>query len=169
MQINYKKSKHIKNKVYKFVIHHDVFIFTNIKNRSFSNCWLTIELDGKITLKGSNGEGYAWDGCSPKKVFLDIIWGTPDGKFDWGTEAPITYYASLIHDVLYQFKADIPISRQETDILFLLNLKRAKFLLAGLYGFAVSAFDGFYGEWRTNECQDKIKIEASSWTHLYEF
>ena len=169
MPTNHKKSEHIENKVYKFVIHQDVFIVTNIKNRKFDNCWLSIEPDGKITLKGSYGDGYAWDGCSPKGVFLDIIWGTPDGKLDWGTEAPITYYASLIHDVLYQFKADIPISKKETDILFLLNLKRAKFLLAGLYGFAVRVFGGLFGKWKTFDSQEKIKIEEFSWAYLYKF
>ncbi len=163
MQTNYKKSESIKEKVYKFVIHHDVFIITNIKNRSFNNCWLSIEPDGKITLKGSYEDGYAWDGCSPKGVFLDIIWGTPDGKLDWHTEAPITYYASMIHDVLYQYKAVIPISRKETDIIFLLNLKKAKFLLANLYGIAVRAFGGLFGKWKTTESQSKIHILKFSW------
>lgn len=163
MQTNYKKSKSIDGKVYKFIIHHDVFIITNIKNRSFNNCWLSIEPDGKITLKGSYGDGYAWDGCSPKKVFLDIIWGTSDGKLDWNIEAPITYYASLIHDVLYQFKGKIPISKKETDVLFLLNLRKAKFKWAGLYGFAVRALGGFYGKWKTQGSQSEIKIEKFSW------
>jgi hypothetical protein len=163
MQTLTKKSKHIKGKVYKFVIHQDVFIITNIRNRSFENCWLLIEPDGKITLRGSYEDGYAWDGCSPKVIFLDIIWGTPDGKLDWTTEAPITYFASLIHDVLYQYKAEIPISRKETDILFLLNLKKSKFMLAVLYGFAVRAFGRFFGKWKTTESQNKITIENFSW------
>jgi hypothetical protein len=163
MQTNYKKSKSIPHKVYKFVIHHDVYIVTNIKNRSFENCWLLIEPDGKIILKGSYGNGYAWDGCSPKGVFLDIIWGTPDGKLDWNTEAPITYYASLIHDALYQYKADIPISRKEADVIFLLNLRKAKFKLASLYGFAVRTFGGFYGKWKTPESQNEIRIKGFSW------
>ncbi|MES2518383.1 MAG: hypothetical protein V4585_09765 [Bacteroidota bacterium] len=163
MQTNYIKSKSIKEKVYKFVIHEDVFIITNIKNRSFNNCWLSIEPDGKITLNGSYEDGYAWDGCSPKVVFLDITWGTPDGKLDWDTEAPITYYASLIHDVLYQFKGDIPISKKEADILFLLNLRKTKFKLAGIYGFAVRVLGGLYGKWKTQKSQSKINIEEFSW------
>ena len=49
-------------------------------------------------------EGYAWDGCSPKFNILDLfVLGTPDGIRDIETGKAKTYYASLVHDALYQF------------------------------------------------------------------
>jgi hypothetical protein len=46
---------------------------------------------------------YAWDGCSPKLCVWDLLLGTPDGVVDSATKQPKTYYASLVHDALYQF------------------------------------------------------------------
>lgn len=47
-------------------------------------------------------QGYSWDGNSPKINVFDLFWlGTPDGIVT--KNKPITYYASLIHDVLGQF------------------------------------------------------------------
>jgi len=51
---------------------------------------LIIEKDGKITVT----KGYAWDGCTPKFCFYDILIGTPDGVVYSRTERPKTYYAS---------------------------------------------------------------------------
>lgn len=60
---------------------------------------LVICKNGKIIIK----KGYAWDGNSPKINVLDVFWlGTPDGIIHEGK--PITYYASMIHDALGQFK-----------------------------------------------------------------
>ena len=89
-------------KVYKYVHFEDVYIKTNLEGLYFRAEWLEIDNDGKITVKGSNPGGYAWDGCSPKWDFIDLIFGTPDGRLDYNTDKQITYYASLIHDALYQ-------------------------------------------------------------------
>jgi hypothetical protein len=160
-----KRSKTIKNKVYKFVHTKDEYILTNLIGRHFSNEWLEIQDDGKIILKGNHGEGYAWDGCSPKWNFIDLIWGTPDGRLDFNTEQQITYYASLFHDALYQYKSKISISKKEVDFLFKLNLKRADFLLTNIYYFAVRLFGGLYGKWNIRTSQKKIEIYEFSWPH----
>src|SRR5436190_2080914 len=60
---------------------------------------LVIETSGRITVM----RGYAWNGCSPKFCVLDILIGTPDGVVHAGTGKPKAYYASLVHDALYQF------------------------------------------------------------------
>ncbi len=122
-----KRSTEFPPKVYKFVHEKDVWIKTNLTNRKFEidkNGWLMVEDDGTITVKGSNPGGYAWDGCSPKWNCLHITWGTPDGKLDYNTEKPMTYYASMIHDAIYQYKDTVNISRKEADILFKLILKK---------------------------------------------
>ena len=47
---------------------------------------------------------YTWDGCTPKFSILDIfVIGTPDGIKNINTGKPKTYFASLVHDVLYQY------------------------------------------------------------------
>ena len=152
-----------KNKVYKFVHHQDVWIQTNIIGKSFQNHWLEIEPDGKITVLASKGNGYAWDGCSPKGLFLDVIWGTPDGKLIYRTEKPITYFASMIHDVLYQYKEKIPLSRKDTDVIFKINLQKDRFKLSVLYYMAVRLFGGWYGKWKTEKSQEDIKILDCTW------
>src|SRR5712691_2897454 len=63
---------------------------------------LILERGGRITVT----QGYAWDGCSPKFCFCDLLFGTPDGVVDTQTGRPKTYYASLVHDALYQFVPD---------------------------------------------------------------
>ena len=51
---------------------------SSIKGREFENEWLRLEKDGTVTVKGSHGNGYAWDGCSPKFKMKDIYFGTPE-------------------------------------------------------------------------------------------
>lgn len=70
--------------------------------------------DGYITIK----KGYAWNGCSY----------VPDFKS--------TYYASLIHDALYQYK----INRKIADLVFLDIMHRDNFKLAGIYYTGVMLF-----------------------------
>jgi len=163
------QSSSIPNKVYKFVhSHQDVSITTNLKNRSFNGDWLAIHPDGQVTIKSSSHKGYAWDGCSPKFNFLDITFGTPDGKLDYKTVKPITYYASMFHDAIYQYKSDVNlcISRKEADILFYLLLKKAKFKLAYVYYFFVRVFGWFYGKWHYKKSSKDIIISDFS---FYDF
>jgi hypothetical protein len=141
-----------------------VSVKTNLFGRSYQSEWLDIDPDGLITVKGGKGAGYAWDGCSPKVNFLHLIWGTPDGKLDYGTERPMTYYASMIHDAMYQYKKGIPLSRMEADALFTRMLRDAKFMWWWLYGLAVIVGGRFYGGWKTTTSTDlPIAIESCSW------
>jgi len=96
------------------------------------NLWLTITKSGQLKIK----KDYSWDGCSIKINIFDLFWiGTPDGLIDTKTGKPITYYASMVHDSLYQFKHNLnnPFTRKEIDIIFLDILKEAKFKLRYIY------------------------------------
>lgn len=57
---------------------------------------LVLEKGGRITVT----RGYAWNGCTPKMCFLDLLIGTPDGVVHAVTGRPKTYYASMVHDAL---------------------------------------------------------------------
>lgn len=95
---------------------------------------LIIEKEGRITVTRE----YAWNGCSPKFVFLDLLWGTPDGAVYRPTGRPKAYFASLIHDALYQFLgAGSPISRREADGCFRRLLGESEFRLSWIYWVAV--------------------------------
>lgn len=151
------------NKIYKFIHNKDEYIKTNLKNRSFINDWLEIKKNGEIILKGSNNDGYAWDGCSPKFNFLQFMFGTPDGTININTEKPYAYYASMFHDVLYQFKKDIPLSRKESDIIFKKLLKREGFIWYWLYYIGVRIGGIFYGNWKIKKSSKYVKIIKTSW------
>ena len=98
---------------------------------TFDNAWCSID-NGTIVIY----EGYAWDGCSPKKDVLGLFTiGTPDGRLQEGK--PITYYASLVHDALCQFRQDIDISKAQTVEIFRDMLNEAGFGLANIYAYAV--------------------------------
>lgn len=157
------RSTTIANKVYKYVHDEDVWLETNLQTEAHENDVLRIESGGKIMVKGSVGNGYAWDGCSPKKHFLHFLIGTPDGKLDYRTEKPITYYASMVHDIIYQFKSEVDISRKEADVLFKITLKESGFMWSGLYYLMVRLFGGFYGKWKKKQSATDIKINQSSW------
>lgn len=106
------------------------------------NLWLVINKNGSLTVKA----GYAWNGCTPKFGFFDILIGTPDGVVTKKTGKPKAYYATMIHDSLYQFlpdmPKDIPITRKLADAYFLEILKRDEFALRGIYWLAVRIFGG---------------------------
>jgi hypothetical protein len=95
---------------------------------------LVLHAGGRITVMA----GYAWNGCSPKVCFCDVILGTPDGVVHVRTGRPKTYYASMVHDALYQFlDADSPISRAQADACFLRLMAESDFLLRHVYWAAV--------------------------------
>ena len=76
---------------------------------------LIVRKSGTVTVRAS----YAWDGCSPKVCIFDIVFGTPDGVVDSTTKRPKTYYASLVHDAMYQFLLDgLPFKRPQVDGCF---------------------------------------------------
>lgn len=103
--------------------------------------WLEIKKDGKIIVK----KDYAWDGCSPKLNILDLLWvGTPDGAINEGK--PVTYYASLVHDALGQFREDkeMPFDREQRDLIFHEMLEG--FTFQKLYYLAVRVFGSLYSQ-----------------------
>ena len=113
---------------------------------------LILERNGAITVT----RGYAWNGCSPKFRALDLLFGTPEGVVNARTGQRKTYFASLVHDALYQFRADgLPLSRAQCDHCFLFLMRESGFVLAPLYWLAVRAFGGLvhaatrgYRHWR---------------------
>ena len=74
--------------------------------------------DGYITIK----KWYSWNGCSY----------VPDFKG--------TYYASLVHDALYQYKVD----RKIADLVFYDLMKRDNFKLKWIYYKGVYFFGKFF-------------------------
>ena len=132
--------------IYKFTEINDVELKTDLKGSFFSSEWLTIFKDGRIIIKGSNKNGYSWDGCSPKfKIFGKIV-GTPDGK-NLG-DYPETYFASMLHDVLYQHKKFIDFSRLDVDLQFKRDLEKVNFKHTDIYYFFVRKFGKLYGIWK---------------------
>ncbi|MEN8825790.1 MAG: hypothetical protein ABF273_05485 [Wenyingzhuangia sp.] len=151
--------------IYKFTHRQDEWIQTNLNRKNFENRWIKIENNGKITLKGAQEQGYSWDGCSPKWKILGKIIGTPDGRIDPKTNKPKTYYASMFHDAIYQYKNTqaMKISRKEADLIFLIMLKKAKFRFWRVYYLGVRIGGGFYGKWRTTSSQLPIEVSEYSW------
>ena len=95
---------------------------------------LIIETNGRMTVT----RGYAWNGCSPKVCFFDLLIGTPDGVIDPDTRRPKTYFASMVHDALYQFlRAESPISRRQADHCFLRLMAESHFKPRYVYWIAV--------------------------------
>ena len=102
---------------------------------------LIVGKDGTITVT----RGYAWDGCTPKFCVLDFLIGTPDGVVHKDTGHPKTYYASLVHDALYQFLPDgLPLRRRHADRFFLLLMAESDFSPRWVYWAAVRVFGGLF-------------------------
>ena len=85
----------------------------------FKNPWVEIK-DGLITIK----KNYAWDGCSPAyklhlgKFLPQGLWfGTWDGPLTTSAKA-VTHRASLVHDALCQFRAEIDITKASSVSAF---------------------------------------------------
>ena len=101
---------------------------------------------------------YAWDGCTPKFCLLDVLLGVPDGAVDSRTGKVKTYYASLVHDALYQFlDVGLPYNRKDADDFFLCLMEETGFILRQIYYRAVRLFGGSfrwysisYGKKKTN-------------------
>lgn len=98
---------------------------------------LVIEKSGEITVT----RDYAWNGASPKICLADLMLGTPEGVVFKDTGRPKTYYASLVHDALYQFLRDgLPLKRYHADAFFRRLLQESDFAPAWLYWLAVRLF-----------------------------
>jgi hypothetical protein len=95
--------------------------------------WLEVEGD-KINIKS----GYSWDGCSPKVKLPFLNWiGTPDFKE--------SMEGSLVHDALYQFHKELPITKDQADRKFLSLMNKNNFKFAEVYYLAVVWF-GWFGK-----------------------
>lgn len=82
--------------------------------------------------------GYAWNGCSPTLSLAGLaLIGAPEGHVDYRTGKPLTYYASLVHDALYQYNIG---TRKKADLKFYGMLKAANFPLARAYYIVVRLF-----------------------------
>jgi len=127
--------------VYVYCIREDYKHRSAINGRKFENEWFKLEESGLITVKGTNKNGYSWDGCSRKIKFVDIYFGTPEAVLNFETGKSKTYYASLIHDLFYQFSEDIKplVKRKEVDEEFRAILKKDNFRFTNLYYRAVRA------------------------------
>jgi hypothetical protein len=140
------------HKIWKFVHQKDYHYQTDLlRGRKCDFNWLSISEDGTIKVKGSFKNGYAWDGCTPKKNFLHITWGNFDGKlkrFGKGDYKPFTYYASMVHDALYQYKRCAPITRKETDLIFYNMLKESGYMWAKVYYWGVRLFGWYFRGWK---------------------
>ena len=100
---------------------------------------LIIEETGRITIT----RGYTWNGCSPKFCVFDILLGTPEGVVHVNTHRPKTYFASLVHDALYQFLPDAaPLKRRDADAFLLRLLKESDFAPRWVYWVATRLFGG---------------------------
>jgi len=128
--------------VYVYCIKEEFKYVSSIKDREFENEWFRLDKNGTVIVYGTNKKGYAWDGCSPKVKIKDIYFGTPEAVLNYDTGRSKTYYASLIHDVFYQFSKNIKsfINRKEVDKEFYIILKRDEFKFAKLYYAVVRLF-----------------------------
>lgn len=107
---------------------------------------LKIERSGRITVF----TGYAWDGCTPKFSLGGVlIFGTYDGDLVGNSAPPelrgekAAYYASLVHDALYQFLGELELhglTKCDADLIFFELLKATRFGPRLLYFRAVDLF-----------------------------
>lgn len=134
-------------KPYKYKLERDYVYPTGVTSTEIisvirdGKLWAQLQPDGNLVIS----QGYAWDGCSPKFSFLDLfLFGTPDGCVNVKTMKPKTYYASLVHDALYQFREQFKkaIPRKKADQIFLQIMKENGFKLRYIYYFAVRLFGG---------------------------
>lgn len=109
--------------------------------------------------------GYGWDGCTPKFVIWDIVCGVPDGVPNLVTRKPKAYYASLLHDVLYQFiDCGLPLTRAQVDRIFLEILTRDGFAPRWLYYVLVRIFGGgfrLFTRWKRGQSGSCVMLATT--------
>jgi len=118
---------------------------------AFKSEWLDIREDGLLTVPVN----YVWDGCSIKRSLFDLwIIGTPDGVIDIDTMKPRTYFASCVHDAMYQYYGYHGVPRKEIDLWFRHMMQEAKFGPAPLYYAMVRLLGGAASSGQTLVRQD---------------
>ncbi len=99
---------------------------------NFSNDWITIS-DGTLTINTA----YSWDGCTPKwQPFGLFTIGTPDGALRYGKSW--LHDQSLVHDVLCQFRHQLPFSQEQVTQIFSEHMQAVQWPLHRTYTFAVN-------------------------------
>lgn len=128
--------------VYVYCIKEDYKYQSSITGREFENEWFKLSKDGMVVVKGTKYKGYSWDGCSPKFKIKDWYFGTWEAVLNFDTGQSKTYYASLVHDVFYQFAKEVRsfVKRKEVDKEFYAILKRDGLRFAKVYYLGVRLF-----------------------------
>jgi len=140
----------------------NVMVKTPVRGFDFDDIpYLSLKENGDLEIRG----GYAWNGCSPKTAGLGTVFGTPEGALPQSREKeeiesnlekkgytdlhwnhPRTYYATLVHDSLYQisdYRAK-QIDRKDADLIFFDILRAYRFPAARLYYLVVRIFGRYY-------------------------
>ncbi len=108
-----------------------IFELPELAGISYRNAWVVIA-NGRMKISA----GYAWDGCSPKYQLMGLwSFGTPDGVLREGE--PWLYEPSLVHDVLCQFRAELPVTKAQSVRIFNDMMVDRNWPLRRLYTWAV--------------------------------
>ena len=136
-------------KVYKWTICKPV-VFRHIKSKTH-NDYMLLKKDRTIIAYLDDyglhiGNGYSWDGCSPKIEVGGVIYGVWDGYYSEKLKRHTAYNASLIHDVLLQMleqNPNFPITRLRIDQFFRDQLIKDDFTYPNTYYFFVRLWSKF--------------------------
>lgn len=128
---------------WRYKLKEDYNYFTpELKGVIFENEWTKIDGEGNIWIK----QDYAWDGMSPTIQILGFkgayIAPWQGGRDETHPEYPISWEASLVHDVLCQWRNHIPVTKQQSVRNFNRQLKDCNFI-TGLRYLYVKAVDWF--------------------------
>jgi hypothetical protein len=120
-------------------------IKTSVLGHLYSNDYIEVLKDGTVTVKASNRYPVYTDGCSPKFLVLGLwVVGTPDGPINCDTGYPQTFWASAIHDILYQALGLHTLSRKECDQIFKDALSEVGFAWPNTYYYGLRLVGGLY-------------------------
>lgn len=114
----------------KYLLNQDYVYQTGIVGKGYSCEIFNLSESGIITVFA----GFEFDGATL----------VPDGRIDPSTGLPRTYFAALVHDVLYIEFPKHQIPRREIERLFYRMLKEADFKFAKLYFWGTSVFGGIF-------------------------
>jgi hypothetical protein len=122
----------------KYTLQNDFIYETGISGNPYNCPIFSLSGTGTITIFA----GFRFDGATL----------VPDGRIDPATGLPRTYFAALVHDVLYIEFPKHGIPRRQIERLFLRMLREANFKPAWLYYAGTSIFGGVF-----------LKLARSGW------